>query len=87
MKAGDIMEYRKFRKKKMIKRIISFVSVLALIPSCISIHDMADNIDFSRFIISADAEATYDTNKFTEMSTVMDLKLFAEYSRCYSYDA
>lgn len=81
------MEYRKFRKKKMIKRIISFVSVLALIPSCISIHDMADNIDFSRFIISADAEATYDTNKFTEMSTVMDLKLFAEYSRCYSYDA
>lgn len=80
------MEYRKFRKKKMIKRIISFVSVLALMPSCISIHDIADNIDFSRFIISADAEATYDKSKFTDMSTAMDLKMFAEYSRCYSND-
>ncbi|WP_298483028.1 hypothetical protein [uncultured Ruminococcus sp.] len=81
------MKLQTSHKKKWIKRVVSFTTALVLIPSCTSMYDMADYFDFSDIMLSANAEAVYDTSKFSNMEALsLGLKDFAEYSRCYAND-
>lgn len=82
------MKLQTSHKKKWIKRVVSFTTALVLIPSCTSMYDMADYFDFSDIMLSANAEAVYDTSKFSNMAALsLGLKDFAEYSRCYANDS
>lgn len=90
------------RGRKFIKRVVSMATALTLLSINLPMQELSNAvklIDFSRFTITANAEATYDTSKFetydSENNTytnlvntiTMDANTFAEYSRCYKNES
>jgi len=87
------------KNKKWMKRAVSFATALVLLSCQLPMREIGDTVkllDFNRFEITAQADATYDTTKFEEeidgsiVNKVGDLSMnrdtFAEYSRCYYND-
>ena len=88
------------QNKKFIKRVVSMATALTLLSINLPMQEISDTvklIDFSRFTITAKAEANYDTSKFETIEggsytnlvsgMSMDADIFAEYSRCYKNDS
>ena len=88
------------QNRKFIKRVVSMATALTLLSINLPMQELSDAvklIDLSRFTITANAEATYDTSNFETIDgesytnlvngMSMDANTFAEYSRCYKNDS